>query len=409
MKNIKNVVILGSTGSIGSNTLDVINDHPDKLNLFCISGFSNIDKLAYQSIKYKSEFVIVPDQKSYKYFSEYCKNKYGFIFSKILIGNQALIDIVSDSYCDIVVSAIVGLAGLSSTLAAANAGKKILLANKESLVAAGHLFMNSISIHKAEIIPIDSEHNAIFQCLNYSSKYNKNNNNVKYINKLWLTASGGPFRLYTTHQLQNVTAEDTCKHPTWKMGKKISVDSATLFNKCLEIIESYWLFNIDYNNIDVLVHPQSIVHAIVEYIDGSSLAQLSNPDMRIPISYALGFPERIHNKAFHLDLSKVKNLEFYKPDIIKFPCLSLYKTVLNIGQGGCVAMNAANEIAVNWFLKNTIKFTSIYLVIIEAINWYIININKFSKDCSNLDEILLIDNEIRKFTESFISKNINKL
>lgn len=399
---MKKVVVLGSTGSIGSSSLDVISHNKDKLTVFCLSGYSNFKKLADQSMQYDSPFVIVPDKLSYDNFCDYCNVKYGFIRSKVLIGEQALIDIVSDASCDIVISAIVGLAGLPSALAAAKAGKKLLLANKESLVAAGSLFMKTVHDNGSEIIPIDSEHNAIFQCLNNSSN---DKSNSKYINKMYLTASGGPFRLYNINDLHHVTVEQTCKHPTWKMGRKISVDSATLFNKCLEVIESYWLFDIDYNNIEVLVHPQSIVHAIVEYIDGSLIAQLSNTDMRIPISYALGFPERIVNNVPILDLTKITTLEFYKPDLNKFPCLSLYKDALDIGQGGSIVLNASNEIAVNFFLNKKIKFTSIYYIIKAALNWYINFSNKIYSSCSSLNEILDLDLETREFSKSFIYKH----
>ncbi|AGF49031.1 1-deoxy-D-xylulose-5-phosphate reductoisomerase [Candidatus Kinetoplastidibacterium galati] len=400
MSTSRRVFIFGSTGSIGKKALEVIDNFHEDIEVFGISAYSRIDCLVAQAIKYRVKVVIVPSTQSKELFYE--KWTSDNPIPKLLVGSQSLVDIAYDNSYDTVIAAIVGIAGLPSALAAARAGKRILLANKEVLVVAGDLFMQYVSYYKAELIPIDSEHSAIFQCLygNANSiNFKKIENNVR---RILLTASGGPFLEYSTDSLQDITPAKACLHPKWSMGRKISVDSSTMMNKGFEVIETYWLFNIPIRKIEVLVHPQSIIHSMVEYIDGSVIAQLSKPDMGIPISYALGFPERTKNEVGFIDFKDLMKLEFYQPDFVKFPCLSLAFDALKLGQAHCIVLNAANEVAVEAFLNDSIKYTSIPKIIEESINWYE---KKTPYLLNNLDDILHLD----MVSRSFAYKNLSSI
>ncbi|AGF48325.1 1-deoxy-D-xylulose-5-phosphate reductoisomerase [Candidatus Kinetoplastibacterium oncopeltii TCC290E] len=388
----RRVFIFGSTGSIGKKALEIIDTFHGDIEVFGLSAYSSIDCLVAQAIKYRVKVVVVPNLEAKELFHKKWTNKN--LIPKILIGSESLVDMAYDSSYDTVIAAIVGIAGMPSALAAAKAGKRILLANKEVLVVAGDLFMQYVFTFKAELIPIDSEHNAIFQCLC------GNENGIDFkkiensINRILLTASGGPFRGYSLDSLQNVTPEKACSHPRWNMGPKISVDSSTMINKGFEVIETHWLFNIPTRKIEILIHPQSVIHSMVEYIDGSIIAQLSKPDMGIPISYALGFPIRTKNKVGFVDFTELRKLDFYQPDFIKFPCLSLAFDALKLGQAHCIVLNAANEVAVDAFLNENIRYTSISRIIDASINWYE---QKIPYSLNNLDDILHLDRITRDF------------
>lgn len=392
MNVLRRVFIFGSTGSIGKKALEIIDTFHGKIEVFGLSAYSKIECLVVQAIKYRVKVVVVPSIKAKELFYEKWNNKNSI--PKILVGSESLVDIAYDSSFDTVIAAIVGIAGLPSALAAAKAGKRILLANKEVLVVAGDLFMQYVSDYKAELIPIDSEHNAIFQCLCGNENvidFKKIENSLR---RILLTASGGPFREYSLDSLQYVTPAKACLHPQWSMGPKISVDSSTMINKGFEVIETYWLFHIPIKKIEILIHPQSIIHSMVEYIDGSVIAQLSKPDMGIPISYALGFPNRTKNEVGFVDFTELGKLEFHKPDFIKFPCLSLAFDALRLGQAHCIVLNAANEVAVDAFLNESIKYTSIPKIIEDSINWYD---QKIPCLLNNLDDVLYLDMITRIF------------
>ena len=361
-REFSNVTILGSTGSIGVNTLDVISQHPDLFSVFALSANTSIDALESQCLKFTPEYAVVSNQSSADDLRNRLKNRCS---TEVIHGEEGLIFISSAEEVDTVMASIVGAAGLSSALAAAVAGKRILLANKESLVMAGGLFMEAVQLNKAELLPIDSEHNAIFQCL---PPENSDGARLDGVVNITLTASGGPFRAYTHEQISRATPEQACAHPNWSMGKKISVDSATLMNKGLELIEACWLFDLDVDQVKIVVHPQSIIHSMVQYSDGSVLAQLGNPDMRTPISYGLGWPDRLRSGVAPLDLISIARLDFEKPDEDRFPCLRLAKEAVEIGGTAMATCNAANEIAVEAFLANRIGFTHIPAVIEDTLS-----------------------------------------
>ncbi len=358
---MKNVTILGSTGSIGANTLDVISRHPDRFRAFALSAHSKVAELAKQCIAHRPKFAVVAvshaDALRATLNAADCE-------TEVLAGRAALETIAAHSETDVVMAAIVGAAGLPGSLAAARAGKTVLLANKEALVMAGRLFMDAVHSSGAVLLPIDSEHNAIFQSLPGDFAKGLAQTGVK---RIILTASGGPFRTRSVESLAGVTPEEACAHPNWVMGRKISVDSATMMNKGLEVIEAHWLFNALPAQIDVLVHPQSIVHSMVEYIDGSVIAQLGNPDMRTPIAYGLGYPERIEAGVSMLDLAKAGRLDFEALDRNRFPCVSLAYQTLNAGGTAPAILNAANEIAVESFLNGQLAFTEIDNVIEDVL------------------------------------------
>ncbi len=372
---MKEITILGSTGSIGVNTLDVISNHLDKFNVRALTANTNLDIFVEQCFKYQPEYAVMTDEASASKLEEKLKKKAPDI--SVLAGIEGLVKVAELDSVDYVMAAIVGAAGLLPTLAAAKSGKRVLLANKEALVMSGKLFMDTIAGSNSELIPIDSEHNAIFQCI-----ADTNNQENASIRSIMLTASGGPFLNTPINELASKTPEQACKHPKWKMGKKISVDSATMMNKGLEIIEASWLFNIDPDSINVVIHPQSIIHSLVEYKDGSVLAQLGNPDMRIPISFGLAWPDRIETKVERLDLFDISQFDFKRPEEDRFPCLRLAREAIKQGGTSSAILNAANEVAVNEFLNNNLKFTDIAIVIDSVMS------NVAQNNASTLDVIL---------------------
>lgn len=392
MTAFQRVVVLGSTGSIGESTLDVIARHPERMAVYALSAHSRMQRLAEQALASRAAVVVVPDTAARQKFIDAWTG--GHAMPEIRVGAQALADTAADSRCDTVMAAIVGAAGLPSALAAARAGKRVLLANKEALVAAGTLFMRAIRDNGAELLPIDSEHNAIFQCLPHQGRAEAPLQPAKGVRRLLLTASGGPFRGRDLEDLQDITPEQACAHPNWSMGRKISVDSATMLNKGLEVIEAHWLFAMPADRIDVVVHPQSVVHSMVEYDDGSVLAQLGQPDMRTPIAYGLGFPDRIESGVSPLDLTRHGRLDFEKPDLNRFPCLAHAFAAMRAGQGACVVLNAANEVAVDAFLDGRLAYTWIPRVIEAALEW---QARQASVTLSSLDDVLALDAEARAF------------
>ena len=354
MKKLTTLVILGSTGSIGVSTLDVVARHPDRYRILALTAQKQDDLLLQQCIRFRPRYAVLLDEEA---ATRLAKNITATdLETEVLCGIEALEWVSSLPEVDAVMAAIVGAAGLRPTLAAARAGKKILLANKETLVMAGKVFMETVHQHGATLLPIDSEHNAIFQALpgNYGGDLK-----AAGISKILLTASGGPFRNTPRAELDQVTPEQACAHPNWVMGRKISVDSATMMNKGLEVIEAHWLFNAPADAIQVVIHPQSVIHSLVQYVDGSVLAQLGNPDMRTPIAYALAYPERIDAGVAPLDLFKVATLDFEAPDFARFPCLALAYQALRAGGSAAAVMNAANEVAVAAFLDKQISFLAI--------------------------------------------------
>jgi 1-deoxy-D-xylulose-5-phosphate reductoisomerase len=348
------LTILGSTGSVGASTLDVVARNLQQFEVVALSARSQIDVLFGQCCQFSPQFAVILDETAASRLQEKLRN--AGMPTEVLWGVQALERVAALPEVTTVVAAIVGIAGLRATLAAARSGKKILLANKESLVTAGALFMSAVRSSGAELLPIDSEHNAIFQSLPALRSGSLADCGVR---RILLTASGGPFRELPAAKLAQVTPEEAVAHPNWVMGRKISVDSATMMNKGLEIIEAHWLFAAEPEIIEVVIHPQSVVHSLVEYRDGSVIAQLGNPDMRTPIAHALGHPERIDSGAAFLDLAKLGSLHFEAPDFARFPCLRLAYDALRAGSAAVVALNAANEIAVAEFLERRIGFLDI--------------------------------------------------
>jgi 1-deoxy-D-xylulose-5-phosphate reductoisomerase len=351
---MQRITILGSTGSIGVSTLDVISRHPDRFQVFALTAHRHVERLLEQCLAFRPQFAVLLDEGAARELDS--RLRAAGSATRVLAGLPALERVAEDPAVGSVMAAIVGAAGLRPTLAAARAGKRILLANKETLVMAGALFIDAVTRHGAELLPIDSEHNAIFQVLppHFSGDLARAG-----VRRILLTASGGPFRRASAGDLAAVTPEQACAHPNWVMGRKISVDSATLMNKGLEVIEARWLFGARPDQIQVVVHPQSIVHSLVEYVDGSVLAQLSNPDMRTPIAYALGYPERIEAGVSSMDLLKVGGLHFEAPDSERFPCLGLAYEALRLGGTAPAVLNAANEVAVEAFLEHRMPFTAI--------------------------------------------------
>lgn len=395
MIGFRRVAILGATGSIGESTLDVIARHPEKMAVYALSAFSKMERLAHHAAASRAAVVVVPDDAAKCRFQAAWSSRQAM--PEIRVGEDALVQTAADPECDTVMAAIVGAAGLPAALAAAQAGKRVLLANKEALVAAGALFMQAVRDHGAELLPIDSEHNAIFQCLPHSHRAEVPTQPAPGVRRLLLTASGGPFRCHDIEDLYDVTPAQACAHPNWSMGRKISVDSATMLNKGLEVIEAHWLFAMPADRIEVLIHPQSVVHSMVEYDDGSVLAQLGQPDMRTPIAYGLGFPDRIASGVSPLDLVTAGRLEFEKPDLQRFPCLSLSFDALRAGQAACIALNAANEIAVAAFLAGRLRYTWIPRVIAAALEW---QQRQSSVTLASLSDVLALDAETREYTGS---------
>jgi 1-deoxy-D-xylulose-5-phosphate reductoisomerase len=368
------------------NTLDVIARHPETLSVYALSAFSRIEELAQQAAATGARVVIVPDAKARARFVHAWPTTRRM--PEIRVGAQSLADTAADPLVDTVMAAIVGAAGLPAALAAARAGKRVLLANKEALVAAGALFMQTVRDNGAELLPIDSEHNAIFQCLPHGGRAYAPAVPAPGVRRLLLTASGGPFRTMALNLLAGVTPDQACAHPNWSMGRKISVDSATMLNKGLEVIEAHWLFAMPVDKIQVVIHPQSMVHSMVEYEDGSILAQMGQPDMRTPIAYGLGFPERIASGVGLLALTALGRLDFEEPDLERFPCLRLSFDALATGQAACVTLNAANEIAVDCFLKQQIRYTEIAHIIEACLNRMTAMPNP---GLDTLDDVLALD------------------
>ena len=362
---MKNITLLGATGSIGNSTLSVVDLHPDKFNIFAMSANTNWRLMAELCSKFEPKFVVMADEESAAKLMRALDND-----TEVLSGKEALCTIAKHKQTDYVMAAIVGAAGMPSALAAANAGKRVMLANKESLIMAGDIFIKAINNSGGCLIPVDSEHSAIFQCLQgetlYTNNGSANANSIKSLSKIQLTASGGPFLHTPLSKMQSVTPEQACSHPNWSMGEKISVDSATMMNKGLEVIEAHYLFSLNSSQIDVIVHPQSIVHSSVYFDDGSTMSQLGVPDMRTAVSYALSYPSRINSGVEQIDLTKQK-LEFYSPDYKRFPCLSLAFEALKKGGSCMLTINAANEVAVSAFLSNKINFLDINKVIEQTL------------------------------------------
>ena len=360
---MQRITILGATGSIGVSTLDVLARHPEKYQVYALSAHGRVEELAAQCLQFRPARAVVGTADAAARLTQLLLA--AGVRTEVDYGEQALCAIASSTNTDTVMAAIVGAAGLAPTLAAAMAGKKILLANKEALVMSGQLFMDAVHQNGATLLPIDSEHNAIFQSLPQS--YNRSPK-AAGIAKILLTASGGPFLKRAVETLEHVTPDEACKHPNWEMGRKISVDSATMMNKGLEVIEAHWLFGAPADLIEVVIHPQSVIHSMVSYIDGSVIAELGNPDMRTPIANALAFPERIESGVAQLDLTAVGTLQFEKPDFVRFPCLALAFEALKEGGTAPALLNAANEIAVQAFLDQRIGFRDIDRVIARVMH-----------------------------------------
>jgi 1-deoxy-D-xylulose-5-phosphate reductoisomerase len=358
-QSMQSITILGSTGSIGVSTLDVLARHPERYRVYALSAHTRVAELAAQCLQFQPEVAVVGSAQAAQQL-EGLLREHG-VKTRVSYGPAALCQIAATS--DMVMAAIVGAAGLAPTLAAARAGKKVLLANKEALVMSGALFMDAVAQNGATLLPIDSEHNAIFQCL--PSHYQRQPQ-AHGVAKILLTASGGPFLHRTLDSLHDVTPEQAVAHPNWVMGRKISVDSATMMNKGLEVIEAHWLFGASSEQIEVVIHPQSVIHSMVSYDDGSVLAQLGNPDMRTPIAHALAYPERISSGVAPLDLTQVGQLQFEKPDFVRFPCLALAFDALRAGGSAAAILNAANEIAVEAFLQRKLGFRKIDQLIAQV-------------------------------------------
>ncbi len=356
------VTVLGATGSIGASTLDVLRRHPDRYRLVAISANSDVEGMGALCKEWQPRFAVMSDSYAAQRLRIALKQVAPDV--EILSGLDGLVRVAEMKEVQYVMAAIVGAAGLLPTLAAARAGKRVLLANKEALVMSGRLFMDAVREHGAELLPIDSEHNALFQCMPPDFLAGQTPAGVRQI---LLTASGGPFRSTPLKDLEQMTPDQACAHPNWVMGRKISVDSATMMNKGLEVIEAHWLFNTPPDQIEVVIHPQSVIHSLVQYADGSVLAQLGNPDMRTPIAHAMAWPERIASGVAPLDLFQVARLDFERPDLVRFPCLKLAWEALRAGGTATAVLNAANEVAVAAFLAREIPFTGIAKVVSECL------------------------------------------
>ncbi len=392
--SLKQVVVLGSTGSIGVSTLDVVSQHPDRFQVFALVAHRSVDVMYQQCLEHRPLYAGMVDERAARELEARLRQAGSPVV--VLHKPEEINRIAALDAVDYVMAAIVGAAGLLPTLAAARAGKRILLANKESLVMAGHLFMAEVANSGAELLPIDSEHNAIYQCLDPVKGKRVAGASVR---RILLTASGGPFRGYTDAQLQEVSPEQAVAHPNWSMGQKISVDSATLMNKGLELIEACWLFDVPPSRIDVHVHPESIIHSMVEYLDGSILAQLGAPDMRTPIAYGLGYPERLSSNVSSLNFFELGKLTFEAPDRKAFPALDLAAQAFNEGGSGSAVLNAANEVAVAAFLKGSIRFTDIAYYVSKALS----DIPQQTPE--SIEHILEIDRETRTSVATWIGQD----
>jgi 1-deoxy-D-xylulose-5-phosphate reductoisomerase len=382
------VVVLGSTGSVGVSTLDVVARHRDKFRVAALTANRDVDGLFKQCLEHQPALAVMVDEKAGLRFAALVKDS--GLKTQVRIGPKALLEAAALPEARYVMAAIVGAAGLEATLAAVNAGKRVLLANKEALVMAGPLFMDAVHKHGTELMPIDSEHNAVFQCMPGGYRAG---GWPRGVCRIVLTASGGPFRGWPLERLAEVTPAEACAHPTWSMGRKISVDSATMMNKGLEVIEACWLFGTGPERIEVVVHPQSVIHSMVEYDDGSVLAQLSNPDMRTPIAHGLGWPERLTAGVESLDILARETLDFEPPDLDAFPCLKLAMQAAEAGDGAPVVLNAANEIAVAAFLGGRLSFTGIADLVASALD------EVPGSRCDDLEQVLALDRRVREVSE----------
>ncbi len=396
------IAVLGATGSIGDSTLAILAAHPQDYQVYALSGYHRLDKLLLLCQQFMPARVCVPTDSVDSFAKRLTAS--GLVID-VVGGAAGLIDIATDSQVDTVVAAIVGAAGLPSTLAAARAGKRILLANKEALVMAGQVMIEAARTHRAVLLPIDSEHNAIFQCLPASIQQdNTQIHDASHgVRTLWLTASGGPFLQQSFRQMQRAGVAEAIKHPNWSMGQKISVDSATMMNKGLELIEACHLFDLPESRINVVIHPQSIIHSMVEYSDGSFLAQLGSPDMKTPIAHALSYPARIDSGSQPLDVYALSHLEFIKPDLQKFACLRLARQAMQAGTHATIVLNAANEMAVEAFLAGRIRLTDIADINEQALNQVQVSMLDNRAD---IDDILAIDAIARRYTETLLAKTI---
>ncbi len=408
---MKNISILGSTGSIGTQTLDIVKNNPKEFKIVGLTTNKNIGLLKKQISDFSPEAVAVMDNEK----ADLLKKDAGI---NVYSGIEGIIKIAKLSNSDTVVNSLVGSIGVRPTIEAIKNKKNIALANKETLVAAGQIVMEEVKKNNVNLMPIDSEHSAIFQCLNKEICNNKNsikNNNLNnkkvynknkineyknIVNKIIITASGGPFRNYSKGQLENITVQDALKHPTWNMGNKITIDSATLMNKGFEVIEAHWLYGIDYENIEVVIHPQSIIHSLVEFKDNSTLAQLSLPTMKIPIQYALSYPKRLQLETKKLNLTEIKNLDFEKPDFEKFPCLKYAYDAGVLGGTMPAVLNATNEVAVNFFLNRKIKFNEIPITIKKMMDSHNVIKNP------NLSQILKADKKVKEETKKIVEDKL---
>ena len=388
---MQQITILGATGSIGKSTLDVVARHPQQFQVYALTAHRQWQRLFELCQQFKPRYAVLVEAAAAEQLQAQLRQ--AGASTEVLQGAAALEQVASAPEVSLVMAAIVGAAGLQSALAAAQAGKRVLLANKESLVMSGQIFMQAVQAHQATLLPIDSEHNAIFQAMPDASGELA----ALGVRRILLTASGGPFRTAPLDSLSQVTPEQACAHPNWVMGRKISVDSATMMNKGLEVIEAHWLFNASADQIQVVVHPQSVIHSMVEYVDGSVLAQLGNPDMRTPIAYALGFPERIESGVASLDLFKIARLDFEAPDEQRFPCIALAYAALRAGASAPAVLNAANEVAVVAFLDRQLAFQAIASVIEQTLE------QVSSTPVDTLQQVLAADAAARHVAQDLIA------
>ena len=394
MTKPQQITVLGATGSIGLSTLDVIARHPDRYQVFALSGYSRLAQLLALCVRHAPAFAVVPHAAAAVELQ--ADLRAAGLPTEVLVGEEGLCQVAAAPEVDTVMAAIVGAAGLRPTLAAVEAGKKILLANKEALVMSGALFMQAVRRSGAVLLPIDSEHNAIFQCLPGDFSHGLSSVGVR---RILLTASGGPFRETPLAELADVSPEQACAHPNWSMGRKISVDSASMMNKGLELIEACWLFDARPSQVEVIVHPQSVIHSLVDYVDGSVLAQLGNPDMRTPIAHALSWPQRIDSGVAPLDLFAIARLDFQAPDEQRFPCLRLARQAAEAGNSAPAMLNAANEIAVQAFLERRIRYPEIPSIIEEVLNLEPV------VAVQSLDAVFAADSKARQLAGQWLSRH----
>jgi len=394
---MRKLCVLGSTGSIGVSTLDVVRLHPSLFSIESLSANTRVDEMLAQCQEFKPSTVVMVDDKAAQLLKEKLQQN-GLQAIDVRSGEQGLIDIAKADTIDTVMAAIVGASGLLPTMAAVKSGKRVLLANKEALVTSGALFIDAVEKYGAELLPIDSEHNAIFQCLPANVQVTPGRCDLASngVSKILLTGSGGPFRTFSVDQLEHVTPAQACAHPNWDMGRKISVDSATMMNKGLEFIEAKWLFNIDPDDIQVVLHPQSTIHSMVQYKDGSVIAQMGNPDMRTPIAHALSYPNRIDSGVAPLDFFNTKAFEFEDVNYKKYPNLKLAIEACKSGQGACTALNASNEVAVDAFLNEKIKFTDIAKINETSVKKFV------SERVTSIDDVVALDASVREFSRNLI-------